>query len=442
MESLAPSKAARVKSFSCTNCGGAIEIHAPGFSVSAVCASCGSIIDINHPDLLIIQRVELRAKEVDPLIPLNSRGNLKGIHWEVIGVVVRCERTGFYSWTEYLLYSPYEGFAWLVENEGHWNFVRMIKERPKAGSGSSAKMVTEATSLRTVNFENRVYKLFNKGEIRVRHVLGEFYWRISVDQKSQSADFVSPPFMLSYEGNREETVWSKAEYLEPSELTKAFPKLRLFKFRQGVGANQPSWASQNAGKIWRSFIVFAALAAGLQFLHLARFTRTPMGNFSFTFNETEPGPQRSPSFQLPSGMKNLELTLSAPVRNTWFDADIKLINEATGREEEDLSIGVEFYDGRDGGEYWSEGSQQNSVVSSDIRPGNYHLMIQPAVPKFNSAYVNRYSTIPFQIALAQNSPNFSAFVWTIVLLGLLPLFMLVVSSNIETKRWSNSDYSP
>lgn len=431
-----PKIAKQIKTFSCPSCGAPIKVHAAGFTVSAVCAACTSVVDVNHPGLLLIQKVDKKIRDFRPIyLPLNSRGVIRGQLWEVIGILVRSDSTGHYSWTEYLLYSPYEGFCWLVENDGHWNFVKMIKDRPTGGS--SPLKQTELT------WSGREFKVFNRGNIKVQAVFGEFYWRVKSGDVSKSADFVSAPDMLSYEGDAEETIWSRGEYLESSEIKKGFQDLPLgLPYSRGIGPNQPTMASKHFQTILQYYGFFVVAAVVLQIVHLRRFQTNIVANYALTYDKASAENRKTTeSFQILPGIKNLQAYVSAPVENTWFEAGINLIDDADGSLAEDLGTGVEFYSGYDDGR-WTEGSQQNSTITSDIDPGKYHLVIEPVVPQYAEPYVNPYNSMSYNVQIFQDVPNASNFWWTILLLTLGPALLIWSRSSSEASRWSNSDFSP
>jgi hypothetical protein len=96
---------------------------------------------------------------------------------------------------------------------------------------------------------------------------------------------------------------------------------------------------------------------------------------SFFHNPEFPKNEVTPSFQL-SGLANVEITLNAPVSNSWFEASIDLVNETTG-DVRPFDIGVEYYFGYDSDGSWREGSQISSRVISAVPEGTYHLEIQP-----------------------------------------------------------------
>ncbi len=127
----APAKP-QVKALNCPQCGAAITLRSFQQAVTVVCESCHSILDAKDPNLTVLQQFKAATNELRPMIPLGTRGKLRGTDYEVIGFQRRSifsegER---YDWHEYLLFNPYKGFRYLSEYQGHWNDISVCKVEP------------------------------------------------------------------------------------------------------------------------------------------------------------------------------------------------------------------------------------------------------------------------------------------------------------------------
>src|SRR5437867_167225 len=127
---------ALVRSLTCPKCGAPLTVRAGDLTVTVVCGHCHSVLDAKDPSLKILQTFEARVRPA-PRIPLGTRGKWRGELWEVIGYQIRTITVeGIeYSWSEYLLFNPYEGFRYLTEYQGHWNDVIVLKTLPKTYKG-------------------------------------------------------------------------------------------------------------------------------------------------------------------------------------------------------------------------------------------------------------------------------------------------------------------
>ena len=116
-----------VKQFNCPKCGGQLNLYTPDLSKTVACIHCGSVLDISTEDgKLLAKYREKTTGKPTPIIPLGSRGNLRGEDVIVIGFMVRTIVVDHirYSWSEYLLFHSPNEFRWLTEYQGHWNFIK------------------------------------------------------------------------------------------------------------------------------------------------------------------------------------------------------------------------------------------------------------------------------------------------------------------------------
>jgi hypothetical protein len=223
------------KMFACTACGASITVKYPGATMSVVCNSCNSTIDVTSEAYRILSTYVGKTSLFKPCIPLGARGKLKGKTWEMIGFLVREDTASHYFWSEYLLFNPYYGYRWLVEDKGHWNFVRTIKRKPDVKSFMQYPAKGQEAKL-----DGKSYQIYNYGTAAVKYVLGEFYWRVTVGTSNLTADYIAPPQMLSAEKDGKEIVWSLAEYIDAEEIRQSFCKVAdKFPYQSGVSATKP-----------------------------------------------------------------------------------------------------------------------------------------------------------------------------------------------------------
>lgn len=413
------------KVFNCPSCGGGIILRALGQSVSVACRSCGSVIDATNDNYQIISKASEQLT-IEPLIPLGRRGKLHGVLWEVIGFMVRCDGPGIYCWREYLLFNPMRGFRWLMEFDGHWNYIVMIKETPTT---DIARKGREAGI-----YMGKTYFLFHKGIAKVSYVMGEFYWRVKVNEEVEVEDYILPPEILSSETSGAEVTWSMGEYLEPDSVRLAFQVITPMPVPIGIAPNQPSPVSLHSPKIvknWKAFIVIVLL---FQMLNIIRFKNERAYSQSFVFQPQDVAKtQVSPPFELKYGTTNVEFTLHSPVQNTWVEVQIDLINDSNGKTIE-FEKGIEFYSGRDFDGSWSEGHQTASILLSSVPAGTYHLNVEIAGP------ASPQST-PIHVLVKRDVLTWSNFFWTIILISVYPLIVWWRSRSFELGRWVQSDFS-
>jgi hypothetical protein len=363
------------------------------------------------------------VKAKDPALAVGSEGALDGVTWRVLGFIEKCDPSDTWSWREYLLYDARRGYSWLVEYDGHWTHVREINGQPEAGEPHE------------ITWNGEAYRLFQRGTAKVRAFAGEFPWEIKAGDRSRYADYVSPPFILSREQEGTELHWSQGRYVGRAELEKAFPGARLPATGLSVAPSQPLDHYPSPRRFYRSaaFMVFLLLA--VQILIVAFAPAQEVFRQTFAVGSGPVRPETTGSFSLGDRQTNVEVELSGPVRNTWFEVEYDLVNEASGRADS-AEQGIEFYSGTDSDGYWSEGSQTDAKIFSAVTGGVYHLNVRPvttatATPISNFTLVVRRGIVVWW--------NFYA----AVLAAALP-FLLVFwrVRSFDRARWSESDYSP
>lgn len=202
------------RQFNCPNCGAPVTVQLAS-TKSCTCPSCSSLINLDSG-----VGGELRAAEQDepvqPLIPLGSKGQLQGVHWQVVGfqhrMGVEPGDDEYFGWEEYLLYNRKRGFAFLVDAEDGWSMVRPTTGAPQFERGSSS-----ATYL------GNKYRLKYSYAAETSYVLGEFYWQVERGQKTTNLDFVSGKgSLLSMEQGPSEITWSSGDAVAASTVASAF----------------------------------------------------------------------------------------------------------------------------------------------------------------------------------------------------------------------------
>lgn len=419
-----------LKSFNCPNCGAALKITAVGVTVTVACYSCGSTIDANDPNYKIIKKSR-EAKAIGrPSIPIGSRGKISGNTYECIGFMVRHD--GPYEWREYLLYNPYIGFRWLFEMNGHWSFIKRIRDKADANRKSQ-------------QYKGHVFDLFNIGSGKVRYVEGEFYWRVKVGDSSKIVDYISPPFMLSRESTTDEITWTQATYVTPDRIKKAFNLKHELPTQIGVGPNQPSPVKENFRKnlklaltsIMACIMMFAlrAMIADNGAVLSGRYDYVPSKLVSTNNGGDKKIAKddlyKSDPFIIASDGKNIEFIVDTNLYNNWVYLDALLVNAETGKGIP-LPLEVSYYRGSD----WSEGNKKNSVRAYNIPAGEYYLSTK------HQSNVRKRANININYRLKSDVPILSNLIIVIIVLLIFPILGFVQARGFEARRWSNSSENP
>jgi hypothetical protein len=149
-------------------------------------------------------------------------------------------------------------------------------------------------------------------------------------------------------------------------------------------------------------------------------------------NATAPQTIFSQPFEL-KGNRNVKITASAPVNNSFADLDIDLINEQNN-EVESVNVPIEYYAGVDEGESWSEGGQTQDATISSLPAGKYSLRVE-------GTWQNFAQPLPVSVKVEQNVSRGVNFWLSFFLLALLPVWALIRKFIFESRRWSESMFS-
>jgi Domain of unknown function (DUF4178) len=406
----------------CPQCGAATELKAAGLSMTCVCGNCGSLLDTSHPRVQLLDIASKRQHQ--PLvIPIGRRGTLNEVEYECIGYLLRRDSYGD-KWGEYLLFSPWAGFRWLVTYGGHWTLVETLIEAPREVEGDPV-------------VDGQPYTMFSQSQAQVVYVLGEFYWQVRLRERTDVADYIHPPGVLSVERYPDlaEVTWSHGLYQDPSVVYRAFAIGEEPPHPTGAYLNQPN-PHREKGRTLRSLVPLFAFAFVLICLGGAATKaneRVFDGSWGFVGGASN-APVVTAPFEI-SGThpQALEIQLRSEVANGWLGTGVDLVNANTQAVRE-LEIGVEFYSGYDEGA-WQEGSHRASVLVPGVAPGRYYLVIEPEGQP-------GLSEVTYQLTVVRD-----VMVWSNFWIGLLPLlaypvFRWVREHAFERERWSANDLSP
>jgi hypothetical protein len=412
-----------VKTLACPACGASLTVRAPGQSLAVVCSACGSVLDARDPDFKVIERHAQKTK-MEPRIPLGSRGRLRGEMFEVIGFLVRQARAEGvpYSWHEYLLFNPYQGFRWLSEYQGHWILVKAATGHPKKRSGDGRA---------AVSYLGATFDHFQTAEAEVAYVVGEFPWRVHVGEKAVVEDYIDPPRILSCEQTADETTWSIGEYIEGDGVWKAFNLKGAPPNPQGVGVVQPSPFAAHTRNVVRLLAVFigAALAIHVLFSLVSQNRIVFENKFVYEKGKGETT-LVTEVFELTGRRSNVRIDIDTDLSNNWGSFNLALINEGTGSA---LNFGreVSYYFGREGGESWSEGGRADTVYLPAVGSGRYYLLIEPE----SSA-----ARLTYMIRVRRDAPRIGYTLWATAIVTLPALLFWYRRRRFEYKRWLESDH--
>ncbi len=221
----------KLQPLTCPHCGSSVSAVG-GATHVANCGHCGSVLDVSSKTAsLITEGKRAHGRQAGTFLQAGDSGVLRGVRWTVLGVVMQsCRQEGeTYSWTEYLLFSPKEGFRWLSQSyDGQWLLATVLDRWP--------------TELSTTAFgiEKSRFELSDSYEAKVERVWGSFNWLIQAGDRVQCEEYRVKPSnsrhppgsVLVRETTADEQLWSLCVPVEADKVAAAFGKARTAPVRE------------------------------------------------------------------------------------------------------------------------------------------------------------------------------------------------------------------
>jgi len=280
----------KVQSIKCSNCGAPLKLLGGGRVMTVTCAYCKSVLDLND-NYKVLSNFR-NTKELNALpFALGMKGILKEIEYTIIGRVdYGVIEYPDSHWTDFLLFSPLYGYAWLTYEEGSLSYSRRERKFPNLEWN-------EIVGHSHIVVDNRSYETYDRYSAKIFYVEGELTWVAKKNDNISFIDLINPPFGISAEKSKEEIEYYKSEYLEADEVYEAFsvPKEKR-ELEEGLNPlkpfRQPFLKAFSYISMWVLLIValfFLAVKLDGQGKTLSSFTADNQGfkEESFTLDSTK-----------------------------------------------------------------------------------------------------------------------------------------------------------
>ena len=242
--------------------------------------------------------------------------------------------------------------------------------------------------------------------------------------------------MLSSEGDDQEINWSLGTYTPAAEVWKAFGLVGSPPPQEGVAPHQPSPYAGKVKQVW-SLALLAASALVFLYLGLAitggRVVHKQQVVIPAGVAPAAPEAALFTEAFFVQETGNLEITVRAPVNNSWLYLDGALINEETGGVD-DFDLETSYYSGSDSDGAWSEGSTEANTFIASVPPGRYVLRLGPQ-------WEAGKPPPTYDLRVRSRVPRGYQLVLALLALLVWPIVVSWRSMRFESRRWSESDHA-
>lgn len=417
-----------VRALTCPNCGGTIGLRAAGVSVTLVCEHCGAMLDATREDVRAIAAAGA-AMRVPP-IALGTRGTLSGVQWEVVGYLERTD--GWADWSEYLLFNPYEGYAFLIDDGRRFSLGRLLDRTPE-------------WSWQGLALDGRCFRRFGDTyEAKVTFVVGEFYWRVRVGETVKATDYVRPGTMLACEESGAERTWTRVAMLDRGVAERAFgldPRPR-----EWGGTPSPHEPSPYLALLWEAGIIAFATFVALLVIATAGGggQRLARGEIAVPLAAaTAAGGEAATASLGPIALRarynRVRIRAEAPgLDNAWAELDYTLVARDTQASYPAYAT-AERYSGYDSDGPWTEGDRSPTVDLASVPAGIYDLVVEASAQRWKAfdpgwGMQAPRETVPVTIIVASGGAFVGNIPFALLFVAIWPAMLLALHIGHERRR--------
>jgi hypothetical protein len=414
-------KKVRVQGARCTQCNGTLDLKAPDKLKRVACPFCGALLEARGEKLAFLNGL---PQPDHPLrIPLHTQGRLGDVSWTVIGWMQRSATVDGvrYPWDEYLLWSPKEGFSFLMDSNGHWTHLLPIP-------AGEVRVHVETSAY----YQGTRYKAFQHVEAITENVRGEFYWRVSAGEKAEATEYIAPPHSINADATNREVTYTHGTYYAPEVIAQAFRLKKPLPAPTGVAPSQPNPHHAGMVRDLQWLMVYAVAAIFLFVFLSSRAARETV--YEQEYSLWMPPPPGQTFFSQPfeiSRAGNAQIRFQIrDLQNEWVGVQLDLV-DAKG-DVRSVYKEMTYYSGGSMDGSWSEGSRTWTTHLSRLPAGTYSLRVVP--------YYDRLATTRnLRVTIISDVPRPIYLMVVLGVLALMAAFLIVRRASFETGRWFESN---
>jgi len=261
----------KIYSIKCSNCAAPLSLIGGGRVQTVTCAYCKSLLDLNDNYKVLSNFKKYKEQNKLPF-EIGMKGILNSIEYIIIGrVTYREVEPPFSEWSDFLLFSPLYGYAYLTYEEGHLIYSRRERYFPNIEWNDISKKYL-------IHVKDEKFEPYDHYSAKVVYAEGELTWVAKKGDNTSFIDLINPPFGISAEKSKDEIEFYKTEYLEASMVYDAFKikeDKRIFNddFNPLKPFDKPFFKSLSKISFW-AMIVVALLFMAIGFNGLGRVIKT------------------------------------------------------------------------------------------------------------------------------------------------------------------------
>jgi len=205
----------KIYSIKCSNCAAPLSLIGGGRVQTVTCAYCKSLLDLNDNYKVLSNFKKYKEQNKLPF-EIGMKGILNSIEYIIIGrVTYREVEPPFSEWSDFLLFSPLYGYAYLTYENGHLIYSRRERYFPNIEWNDISKKYL-------IHVKDEKFEPYDHYSAKVVYAEGELTWVAKKGDNTSFIDLINPPFGISAEKSKEEIEFYKTEYLEASMVYDAF----------------------------------------------------------------------------------------------------------------------------------------------------------------------------------------------------------------------------
>lgn len=414
------------KDIHCPGCGAALTIKDER-SELVVCEYCGSHLDVSETEKKVLGKGPDKKQDF-PLL-LGDSFRYKGTKFEIISRMVFIEESDYTQKTrQYLLYNPRRGTMWIDEYKGHYSLSTDTHVMP------TSEPFTKRRGDILTTHDHRKWITEGTGTYELVYVDGSLPWIAKIGDKIQYAEFSEKSGSgMQYEV---QSIGIEMEYgtgkaLPIEMVRRATNKMDLGK---EMGLREPVDAAIKS-KFYKAVILVASLAIiinGIFALFCVSRGRVVLSQ-NFTASQLT-GEAFSKPFKV-AGKNNIvkvNVTAAPRLNNEWMAMDLAIV-ENDDRVIHVYDGDIAYYHGTEGGESWSEGSQNTTEYIKIPRAGIYRLLLHAVGARGNTGNSSQaYHGAAIRVTDGALLPHFFI---GVAILSIIILTLTIISYS----KWKNED---